>query len=578
MSFNRRRFFGSVGAISASGWLSSDAVRLLADQATDQPVGQYSGSIEKEFRADVVILGGGLGGCAAALSVLGNGLRVVMTEETDWIGGQLTSQAVPPDEHSKIETHGANASYRQLRTKIRDYYRDHYPLTDSARNNPLLNPGNGSVSRLCHEPRVALAVLMQWFAPWISSGQLTLLLEHRLIAADVSGDRVDSVSVESTRSGNRSTLVAPYFIDATELGDALPLTKTEFVTGAESKSETGELHALENADPKNQQAFTMCFAIDHVVGEDHRIDKPEEYDFWQSYVPDLTPPWPGKLLDFTYTHPSTGVPKTLGFDPSGDRPNGVINLWTYRRLIDASQYRAGVYRGDIILVNWPQNDYLLGNLVGVTDQQRDHAIARATQLSLSLMYWLQTEAPRPDGGQGFPGLRLRGDLLGTETGVAKYPYVRESRRIRALFTVLEEHVGRDQRAMITGASGNDLRAASFADSVGVGSYAIDLHPTTAGNNYIDFAALPFEIPLGALIPQRVTNLIAACKNIGVTHMTGGCYRLHPVEWGIGEAAGGLASQAIRTQQTPHEIREKPQQLAEFQSKLQSQGVEIRWPM
>jgi len=577
VAYNRRRFLSSVAAMSASGWLSADAVKLLAEQSAEGPGAQSTGSTAIELRTDVVILGGGLGGCAAALSVLRDGLRVVMTEETDWIGGQLTSQAVPPDEHSKIETHGANASYRQLRTLIRDYYRDHYPLTDAARNNPLLNPGNGSVSRLCHEPRVALAVLLQWFAPWISSGQLTLLLEHRLVAADVDGDRVNSISVKSTRSGNLRTLVAPYFIDATELGDALPLTNTEFVTGAEAKAETGELHALENADPANQQAFTMCFAIDHVAGEDHRIDKPAEYDFWKSYVPDLTPPWPGKLLDFTYTHPSTGVPKTLGFDPTGKRPGGVINLWTYRRLIDVSQFQDGAYKGDIILVNWPQNDYLLGNLVGVTDQQRQQAIARATQLSLSLMYWLQTEAPRPDGGQGFPGLRLRDDLLGTETGVAKYPYVRESRRIRAMFTVLEQHVGREQRALITGDSGNGLRAASFTDSVGVGSYAIDLHPTTAGNNYIDFATLPFEVPLGALIPQRVSNLIAACKNIGVTHMTGGCYRLHPVEWGIGEAAGGLASQAIRTQRTPREIRELPLQLANFQSKLQSQGVEIRWP-
>lgn len=577
MLFNRRHFCSSIAAISASAWLSPDGVKLLAEQAAETSSRIAAGTRETEFLADVVVLGGGLGGCSAALALLRDGLRVVMTEETDWIGGQLTSQAVPPDEHSKIETHGANASYRQLRTKIRDYYRDHYPLTDTARSNPLLNPGNGSVSRLCHEPRVALAVLMQWFAPWISNGQLTLLLEHRLVAAEVSGDRVDSVTVVSTRTGSRRTLIAPYYIDATELGDVLPLTKTEFVTGAESKSETGELHALENADPQNQQAFTMCFAIDHVVGENYIIDKPSDYDFWQSYVPDLTPPWPGKLLDFTYTHPSTGVPKTLGFDPSGERPGGVINLWTYRRLVDVTQFREGAYKGDIILVNWPQNDYLLGNLIGVTDQQRAEAISRATQLSLSLMYWLQTEAPRADGGQGFPGLRLRGDLLGTETGVAKYPYVRESRRIRAQFTVLEEHVGRQQRAMITGTSGGDLRAANFSDSVGVGSYNIDLHPTTAGNNYIDFPALPFEIPLGALLPQRQTNLIAGCKNIGVTHMTGGCYRLHPVEWGIGEAAGALASHAIATKTSPHEIREKPKQLADFQTKLQSQGVEIRWP-
>jgi len=157
----------------------------------------------------VVIIGGGLGGCAAAIAALRAGLRVVMTEETDWIGGQLTSQAVPPDEHRWIESHGANASYRELRTRIRDYYRAHYPLTEAARQKPELNPGNGSVSRLCHEPRVALAVLGDWLAPWLSSGHLRLLLEHRPVAADIDGDAVRAVTVEPLRGGPRRTITAP---------------------------------------------------------------------------------------------------------------------------------------------------------------------------------------------------------------------------------------------------------------------------------------------------------------------------------------------------------------------------------
>lgn len=569
MSIRRRDFLISSGGLVAGATIRWGRYAAAAERTAASP--------GTEWQADVVIIGGGLGGCAAAIAALRAGLRVVMTEETDWIGGQLTSQAVPPDEHRWIESHGANASYRELRTRIRDYYRAHYPLTEAARQKPELNPGNGSVSRLCHEPRVALAVLGDWLAPWLSSGHLRLLLEHRPVAADIDGDAVRAVTVEPLRGGPRRTLIAPYFVDASELGDLLPLTETEFVTGAESRAETGELHAAEKADPNNQQAFTMCFAIDHVAGQDHTIERPAEYDFWRSFVPALTPPWPGKLLDFTYTHPNSGLPKQLGFDPAGGPTSGVVNLWTYRRLIDAKQFRAEQYTGDISLVNWPQNDYLLGNLIGVSDEQRAEHIRRATQLSLSLMYWLQTEASRPDGGQGFPGLRLRDDLLGTTTGVAKYPYVRESRRILALFTVLEEHVGREQRAMVTGLEGENLRAASFADSVGVGSYAIDLHPSSGGDNYIDFATLPFEVPLGALLPRRMTNLIAANKNIGVTHVTGGCYRLHPVEWGIGEAAGCLVGHAIAHGRSPREIRETGDHLADFQRELIRQGVEIRWP-
>ena len=59
-------------------------------------------------------------------------------------------------------------------------------------------------------------------------------------------------------------------------------------------------------------------------------------------------------------------------------------------------------------------------------------------------------------------------------------------------------------------------AEAFYDSVGIGYYHIDLHPTGCGNNYIDFDSLPFQIPLGALIPESTQNLIAANKNIGTT--------------------------------------------------------------
>jgi len=113
----------------------------------------------REVAADLVIVGGGLGGCAAAMAALERGLTVVLTETTDWIGGQLTSQAVPPDEHPWIEQFGCNARYRRLRQGIRDDYRRNYPLTAEALADPQLNPGNGGVSRLCHEPRMALSAL-----------------------------------------------------------------------------------------------------------------------------------------------------------------------------------------------------------------------------------------------------------------------------------------------------------------------------------------------------------------------------------------------------------------------------------
>ena len=527
-----------------------------------------------EYAADVVIIGGSLGGCAAALSALKSGLRVVMTEETDWIGGQATAQAVPFDEHPWIEQFGAPRSYRELRTAIRDYYKHNYPLTGARMRDANLNPGNGWVSRLGCEPRAVLSVLQNLFAPYLSNRQLTLLLEHRPIAADTNGDHVRAVTVHDARNNRKVALSAPYFIDATELGDVLPLTNTEYVTGFEAQSDTGEELAPSEAQPDNMQAATWCFAMDYLEGEEHTIEKPEQYDFWRNYVPQLTPPWPGKLLSFTYSAPNgPSNARTLGFDPTGN----AMGWFNYRRIIDDANFTPGAYPGDAVIVNWPQNDYLEGNLFDVSNEERERHWRGAQQLSLSLMYWLQTEAPRPDGGAGWPGLRLRGDMTATHHGLAKYPYIREARRIRAEFTVVAEHVWAEPRSKAQRVPLSEAKAEAFHDSVGVGSYRIDLHPSTGGDNYVDIPTCPFQIPLGALIPKRVENLVPACKNIGVTHLTNGTYRLHPVEWSIGESAGALVAYCFNKNEPPRGVRNNESLLKEFQVKLRSQGVELEWP-
>jgi hypothetical protein len=534
-----------------------------------------TGAAPREQRADVVIVGGGIGGVAAALAAARVGASVLLTEETDWLGGQLTSQAVPPDEHPWIESFGCTRSYRRFRDGVRAYYRRHYPSSAEARAAAHLNPGNGVVSRLCHEPRVALAVLTAMLAPHLSSGRVMVLLRHRAKAASVQGDRVEAVEVQDLRGGRVRALAAPYFLDATELGDLLPLTGTEFVTGAEAQKDTGEPHAPDKARPDNHQAFTCCFAIDYRPGEDHTIDKPADYDTWRKYVPKLTPAWPGPLLSWKMSDPIRLKERAVTFDPTGPGRGG-LNLWLYRRILDRQNFRPP-FASDVCLVNWPQNDYWLGNLYGVPAEEGARHLSRAKSLSLSLLYWMQTEAPRPDGGTGWKGLRLRADVVGTADGLAKYPYVRESRRIRAEFTVLEQHVGTEARAKATGKKREELTAERFFDTVGVGSYRIDLHPSSGGDNYIDVSSLPFQVPLGALLPRRALNLLPACKNLGVTHVTNGCYRLHPVEWNVGEAAGALAAFALGRRVPPRQVRKDRKLLAEFQKRLETDGVELNWP-
>jgi hypothetical protein len=570
----RRLFLKQLGIVAPSLCFLSGAKGAQTNESSSRfPLFVRKGAAGGgELQADLVILGGGLGGCAAALAGARNGLSVIIAEETDWIGGQLTAQAVPPDENPWIETFGGTQSYLELRRRIRDYYLRNYPLTSEARAQRYLNPGNGLVSRLCHEPRVALAALHEMLAPLISGQRVRILSRHKSLSAETDHDRVKAVVVRNVETGHELVLRGGLFADATELGDLLPLTRTEYVIGAEAQQLTGEPHAAQKAAPENQQAFTCCFAMDYLRGEDHRIQRPEEYDFWRDFVPAMTPAWPGRLLSLEAADPVTTKPKTFAMDP--ERGTG---LWSYRRIADRSQFAAGTYLGDLSLVNWPQNDFLLGNLCEVTESEAARNVSRAKQLSLSLLYWLQTEAPRPDGGTGWPGLRLRPDIVGTDDGLAKYPYIRESRRIQAEFTVLEQHISTDSREKETGRSREDVRAASFVDSVGIGSYRIDLHPTTGGNNYLDISSLPFQIPLGALIPRRVENLLPACKNLGVTHITNGCFRLHPVEWSIGEAVGVLAGYCRNRKTLPRAVLKQPALLREFQALLESQGIPLSWP-
>ena len=192
----------------------------------------------RETSAQVVVVGGGLGGCAAALAAARGGARVLLTEETDWIGGQMTQQAVPPDEHPWIESFGCTRSYG-----IRDYYRRHYPLKAKARARAHLDPGNGLVSRLCHEPRVALAAIYEMLAPYLSGGYITLLLGYRPVAAETDGDRVRAVRLRNLATSDEVVATGDYFIDATEQGDLLPLAGAEYVTGFESQDQTGEPHS-----------------------------------------------------------------------------------------------------------------------------------------------------------------------------------------------------------------------------------------------------------------------------------------------------------------------------------------------
>ena len=521
----------------------------------------------KTLRFDAAVIGGGLGGVAASLAMLESGLSVFLSEEYDWLGGQVSSQAVPPDENRRIESGGGTQRYLAWRNRVRDYYRRNYPLTEAAKNDPMLNPGGGSVSALCHEPKVAAAVFDELLAPYVSSGQLCLMRNTIPQSVEVDGRKITAVVVK--REDVCVRIEAPYVLDATELGDLLPLSGTAYTTGAEAKADTGEDHAVDVADPMDMQSITWCFAMSKGrEGENHVIEKPADYDYYKQHLSEF---WPGTQLQWEYTHPITLETVRGSIDPGTKQRD----LWTYRKVFTRTHFPEDMEVDEITIVNWPQNDYWLGSIIEVSPEERRHHLEQAKSISLCWFYWLQTEAPREDGRIGYPELYLRPDSVGTADGFAKAPYIREARRIHPLYRVTEGDVGYDMRKRLLG-EGVPVEAEQYFDSVGVGYYRIDLHPSCSGRNYIDIESLPFQIPLGALIPQDRDNLLAANKNIGTTHITNGCYRLHPVEWNIGESCGHVVSFCLRNSCKPADIRSNATLLGELQQELLEAGIPLEW--
>lgn len=498
---------------------------------------------------DVAIVGGSLGGLAATLHL--EGLRVVWIGETKWFGGQISAQGVSAlDEHMYIELFGGTRTYNQLRFAIRDHYQQQFDapaqMADSVLGPDMpLNPGNGWVSRLCFLPEIGARLAEEL------STHTMKLRESQIVDAELTGDRVKAVVV-ADKDNILTRIEATYFLDATDLGDLFPLVDAPYVTGAESAEDTGELAAPAIAIPDETQGFTYCFAVEYCPGEDHTIDKPEGYETFRVNQPYTLSPIGRDGQPVVY--------KVFTNSEQGNLP-----FWTYRRIHDGALLGGR----DIALINWVSNDYHGGTIIDVPPQDRSHHLQEARQLSLGFFYWLQTECPRDDGGYGYPEFRLCPDVMGTADGLSQMPYIRESRRLRGLSRVVAHDV---DAAVNPGA-----RARHFFDSVGLGWYALDLHPCVGNPDASLYAPTrPFQIPLGSLLASYPHNLIAACKNISTTHLTNGAYRVHPVEWNVGEVAGLLVRFCLDNNVSPQDVYGDERLLWRFQMTCVASGIPLAW--
>ncbi len=571
---------------------------------------------------EVLIAGGGLGGVAAALEALKRSRQVCLTEITDWVGGQISAQGVSALDERPLQRNQNlfPAGYAELRQRIRDAY------------NGEANPGRCWVSALCFSPAVGHRVVRELLDPYLRSGQLRLFTNTVVKDLSRAGNLISSATVlthtprqleqnpaayaqplsaylldwydpaasalfDKTQirlvpPAQRASARLPWLvIDATETGELLPLARIPYRLGSDRPSRW-EPSAPQTSDPYCTQGFTYPFVMEHTATPQVPV-KPESYD-----LPLHKPYYSYELPRFNFA-----------------------NIFTYRRIRgqQPGQTQAAIRVGDQTLQNWTWgNDWRIStpteNLV-LTEAQlqasgqlqpgnwrgglRVEALQQAEQHALGFFYWLmagQTDSRVPGARAGEYQFRyrlLRGadSPMGTPHGLSRYPYIREGRRVVGRvsgsypqgFTLYETDISRKASVLNRG------RPYLFYDAVGIGQYPIDFHECLtpqfelppASTSEAQAPSYPFQIPLRALVPQQVDNLLAGNKNIATSRITNAAYRVHPVEWAIGAAAGSTAAFVLQENWFPAELTQltpaAEAQLSRLQAQLRAQGNPTAFP-
>jgi hypothetical protein len=513
---------------------------------------------------DVLVIGGGAGGVAAVEALARQGLSVILTEPTSQLGGQFTSQAVPvPDENRFIEQEPgpSTRTYRALREQVRAHYAARPGIVPARAQ----NVGQCWVSRVSGEPSVWALAIADRLAPFTRRNLLRrVLLRHQLldVARWPSNGRFRYADVVDLDTGRITRIGAQYVLDATEMGDVLPLAGVPWTVGQEARGETGEPSAPEVARPDWIQSITYGFVLRlQPDPTQHKIvPRPAEYEYFKS------------LGEYSLDYKYSDQRGTVAYKVFEKAPQAAGPFWTYRRLVAASSFRgrSGV-AGDLSLINWPGNDFHEENPLGKPLDEQIRILRRARAYAEGFVHWLQTECPRDDGaGIGYPEMQLAEDLPATNGGFALHPYIRESRRLLAEFTLNENHLiaSPDNREPKIGEA--------FNDSVGCALYAIDIHPAKGEPPFLE-PALPYHLPLGAFIARSgPANVLPAAKNWGATRLALASARMHPTEWLSGEIAGNLAAFCLRQGVDPTQVRNTPELLCTFQRQLRDSGITTQW--
>lgn len=496
---------------------------------------------------DVAVIGAGCGGSAAAIQAARLGMKVAVVEESDWVGGQMTGGGVSTMDDVRRTRTGI---YGEFLRRASAYY--------EARETPVNTCYWGS-DTFAFEPWVIQATLLDMMR---EAGDISLFMKTRVLEAKMKDGAVRAALLD--KEGEKIELRAKVFIDATEAGDFIPLTGARYRAGHGDSS--GEIDGI-------IQDITYVAVIrrypDGVPDDLKFTRRPPKYDEYAPLFREIIAAgggsWPGEAPYnpnvFKAYRGMPDISNAAGALIDGGRPE----TWP---LITRSA------------VNWA-NDYPhnRGGLAGMPvryleDMEYRREIDREAMLkTLCFLFYMQTELGMTDWSvddrQGYGGwfcCNWRGnngipnDFEPILRHFPPFPYIRESRRIAGVETMTVKDVIRDMKL------GRALE--TKANAIALGEYPTDIHGLR-DKEFLDrdldedAAVIPpdtewkgglFQIPMGALIPEKVDGLIAAEKNISVSRIVNGSTRLQPVTMLTGQAAGALAAASVREKKQPRELR------------------------
>lgn len=434
---------------------------------------------------DLLIIGGGAGGTSAGIQAARMGINVQIIEATPWLGGMLTSAGVSAIDGNHEMPSGIWGEFRQ---KLREHYGSAKALA------------TGWVSHTLFEPSIGNKIL-----------QKMANLPNLNIAFDAIYTNVkkygDGWMVTYEQKGKSYTTKAKILVDATEIGELLPLVGADFRLGMDSKSDTGEKEAPETAN-STVQDLTYVLILEDMGSEKGRkglVKKPKDYN-----------------------------PKA--YECACKREDGEMfgGVSSCEQMLNYGKLPNNKY-----MMNWPNcgNDFYL-NWSELSTAERKEKLKEAKAFTQGFVHYIQNEL-------GFKNLRVAEEFP-TNDNFPMIPYDREARRIKGKTFLTVDHLEKAYNYKL------------YKTGIAVGDYPIDHHrdKNPEGTPEIDFINIrvpSYNIPIGSLIPASTENFIVAEKNISVSNIVNGATRLQPVVLGIGQAAGALAATAILENKSPSKV-------------------------